>query len=200
MATTGFKLTDRDDPSLVSLALQGDQMAFLVLYERYRVGVGLHVGHFITIREEVEDVVLESFQKAFQQLSTYRSDYKFSTWLFRIARNTALDHLEKVGRQANNMPTNSIDDALSGLSEIIAPTSDPETDVISSQGYDKLVAAIEGLPELYRQVARMVFLENFGYQEIAEELDIPLGTVKTRVKRSRDIIMKNIDPLDYEDS
>jgi len=200
MAKTGFKLTDKDDASLVGLALGGDQMAFLVLYERYRVGVGLHVGQFISLREEVEDVVLESFQKAFQQLSTYRNDYKFSTWLFRIARNTAFDHIEKQGRQSSNMPTNSIDDELSGLSEIIAPTGDPEADVISSQGYDKLVSAIEGLPDIYRDVARMVFLEYFGYQEIAEELDLPLGTVKTRVKRARDIIMKNIDPLDYEDS
>jgi len=200
MAKTGFKLTDKDDASLVGLALGGDQMAFLVLYERYRVGVGLHVGQCISLREEVEDVVLESFQKAFQQLSTYRNDYKFSTWLFRIARNTAFDHIEKQGRQSSNMPTNSIDDELSGLSEIIAPTGDPEADVISSQGYDKLVSAIEGLPDIYRDVARMVFLEYFGYQEIAEELDLPLGTVKTRVKRARDIIMKNIDPLDYEDS
>jgi len=200
MATTGFKLTDKDDSHLVNLALGGDQMAFLVLYERYRVGVGLHVGQFITIREEVEDVVLESFQKAFQQLSTYNNEYKFSTWLFRIARNTAFDHIEKKGRHSSNMPTNSIDDEQSGLAEIIAPTGNPEADVISSQGYDKLVAAIEGLPEIYRDVARMVFLEYFGYQEIAEELDLPLGTVKTRVKRSRDIIMKSIDPLDYEDS
>jgi len=200
MATTGSRLTDRDDSALVALALGGDQMAFLVLYERYRLGVGLHVGKFISVREEIEDVVLESFQKAFAQLATYRNDYKFSTWLFRIARNTAFDHIEKDGRLSSNMPTNSIDDECSGLSEIIAPTGDPEADVISSQGYDKLVSAIEGLPEIYRDVARMVFLEYFGYQEIAEELDLPLGTVKTRVKRSRDIIMKSIDPLDYEDS
>lgn len=174
-------------------AAEGDQGAFLVLYDRYKTGVSMHVAGFISLREEVEDVVLESFQKAFAQISTYKPEYKFSTWLFRIARNTAFDHIEKSGRAKVNMPMNSIDDEDAGLRDIVASTGNPETAVISSQEYDKVVSAIEGLPQAYRQVARMVLLDNYGYQEVAEKLDIPLNTVRTRVKRGRALLMKKMD-------
>lgn len=158
----------------------------------------MHVGRFIPIREEVEDVVLESFQKAFSQIDTYNADYKFSTWLYRIARNTAFDHLERTGRVSSNMPTGSIDDEGAGLADIAAQTGNPEAEVIQSQEYDKLVKAIDGLPELYRQVARMVLLENYGYQEVAEQMELPLGTVKTRVKRAKENIIKAMDSEEDE--
>lgn len=193
MAKTGSKLIDLTDIQLVEYAVKGDQGAFLVLYDRYKTGVSLHVGGLIPLREEMEDVVLESFQKAFAQISTYNPEYKFSTWLFRIARNTAFDHIEKNGRAKVNMPMNSIDDADSGLSDIVASTGNPEAAVISSQEYDKVVSAIDGLPQAYRQVARMVLLDNYGYQEVAEKLDIPLNTVRTRVKRGRSLLLKKLD-------
>lgn len=193
MAKTGLKLTELDDTTLASLAVSGEQSAFLVLYDRYKTGVMLHVGGFIPIREEVEDVVLESFQKAFSQIEFYNPEYRFSTWLFRIARNTAFDHIEKFARVNSNMPMNSIDDEEAGLNDIASSACDPETNVISSQEYDKVVAAIDGLPELYMQVARMVLLDNYGYQEVSEALDLPLNTVRTRVKRARALLVSKLD-------
>lgn len=184
---------------LVSLASSGEQTAFLVLYDRYKTGVSLHVGGFISLREEVEDVVLESFQKAFSQLSSYNSEYKFSTWLFRIARNTAFDHIDKSGRVSSNMPTHSIDDADSGINDIATNAGNPEISVISSQEYDKVVAAIAGLPETYRTVAQMVLMDNYGYQEVSEKLDIPLNTVRTRVKRGRELLFKLLEAEDEQD-
>lgn len=199
MAKTGLKLTDCDDLHLVSLALSGEQGAFLVLYDRYRTGVTLHVSGFIAVREEVEDVVLESFQKAFAQIGTYNPEFRFSTWLFRIARNTAFDHIEKNWRASSNMPMNSIDDADAGLGEIAASTGNPESEIISSQEYDKVVAAIDGLPQLYRQVVRMVLLDNYGYQEVSDETGLPLNTVRTRVKRGRELLLRKLDAGRDED-
>lgn len=199
MGKTGSKLTDLVDEDLVKLAVSGEQTAFLVLYDRYKTGVSLHVGGFIQIREEVEDVVLESFQKAFSQLETYNSQYRFSTWLFRIARNTAFDHIEKNCRISINMPTHSIDDAKSGLGDIATNASNPEVAVIRSQEYDKVVEAISGLPETYRKVVQMVLLENYGYQDVAETLDMPLNTVRTRVKRGKEQLFRILDAEEEDD-
>lgn len=198
MEKAGSKLTNCPDAVLIEQAAKGNQGAFLVLYDRYKAGIAVHVGRFIPIREEAEDVVLESFQKAFSQIGTYDSEFKFSTWLYRIARNTAFDHLDKSGRASNNMPTGSIDDEAAGYSDIASMTGNPEAEVIQSQEYDKLVRAIEGLPDLYREVAKMVLLENYGYQEVAEQLELPLGTVKTRVKRAKEKIIKEMDPQEDE--
>lgn len=196
MEKTGLKLTNHNDAQLALLASQGEQSAFLVLYDRYRAGVHLHVSRFIPMREEAEDVVLESFQKAFSQISTYNSLYKFSTWLYRIARNTAFDHIEKYGRENSNMPMNSIDDERTGISDIVSSASDPESDVIRSQEYAKVVSAIEALSPTYRRVAQMVFLENFGYQEVSDATGLPLNTVKTRVKRAKENLIKMIDLME----
>lgn len=193
-----MKLTNHTDAQLALLAAQGEQSAFLVLYDRYKVGVQLHVARFIPLREEAEDVVLESFQKAFSQIENYNDEYKFSTWLYRIARNTAFDHIERSGRISSNMPVNSIDDETSPLRELAAPTGNPEVDVIRSQEYDKIVAAINGLSPTYRQVAQMVFLDNFGYQEVSDATELPLNTVKTRVKRAKENLLKILEGLEEE--
>lgn len=198
MERIGLKLTNHTDSQLAQLAAGGEQSAFLVLYDRYKVGVQLHVGQFISQREEVEDVVLESFQKAFSQIDAYNSEFKFSTWLYRIARNTAFDHIERSGRMNSNMPTNSIDDEGASLRDIAASTGNPEVDVIRSQEYDKIVASINGLPDTYRRVAQMVFIENFGYQEVADATGLPLNTVKTRVKRAKENLLKIMDELEED--
>lgn len=194
-----MKLTNHTDTQLAQLASNGEQGAFLVLYDRYKTGVQLHVGRIIPQREEAEDIVIESFQKAFSQIHTYNPEYKFSTWIYSIARNTALDHLDKHGRASSNMPMNSIDDASAGLGDIIASTGNPETDVIRSQEYDKLVDAINGLSETYRKVAQMVLLDSYGYQEVSDATGLPLNTVKTRVKRAKENLLKKLDTLEDEE-
>lgn len=198
MEKTGLKLTNHTDDALAALAASGEQSAFLVLYDRYKAGVRNHVSRFVPMREEAEDVVLESFQKAFSQIKSYNPEYRFSTWLYRIARNTAFDHVERYGRISSNMPMNSIDDDNAGLKNIAASTGNPESDVIRSQEYDKVVDAINGLPETYRKVAQMVFLENFGYQEVADATGLPLNTVKTRVKRAKENLLRKMDEQDDE--
>lgn len=176
----------------MELAAQGNQGAYLVLYDRYKTGLMMHVSEYLAVREEAEDVVLESFQKAFAQISTYNSQYRFSTWLYRIARNTALDHIDHINRAAGSLPVNSLEELEQTLVNIASPGGNPESEVISGQEYEKLVSAIDGLSPIYREVASMVLLDNFGYQEVADALDLPLGTVKTRVKRAKDFILRTL--------
>lgn len=193
-----MKLINCSDLELAQLAATGEQRAFLVLYDRYKNGVALHVGGYIPQREEAEDVVLESFQKAFAQIGSYNADFKFSTWLYRIARNTAFDHIEKYGRVNSNMPMNSLDDMNAGLANIAASSGNPESDVIRSQDYNKMVDAINGLSETYREVAQMIFLDNYGYQEVSDATGLPLNTVKTRVKRAKENLLKKLDDMEEE--
>lgn len=192
MATTGLKLTDQTDIFLAKTASEGDQRAFLILYDRYKKSAASYASKFIPQREEAEDVVLESFQKAFAQIASYRSEFKFSTWLFCIVRHTALDHIEKSVRASSKISVNSMDEVRSSVINVQSPVADPEEDTIHNQEYEKLVAVIEGLPELYREVAKLVLLENYGYMEVAKVTGLTLGTVKTRVRRARENLLKKL--------
>ena len=113
METTGSKLTNMQDAELVKLALEQNQAAFIVLYTRYNAGVRSHISRYVAQKEDIEDICLESFQKAFSQIGTYNPEFKLSTWLYRIARNTAFDHLSKHDREKSYIPTTSINEDIS---------------------------------------------------------------------------------------
>ena len=85
METTGLKLTDLPDTDLVKMAQEQNQAAYIVLYTRYNLGVRNHISRYISQKEDIEDICLESFQKAFSPIESYNPEYKFSTWLYRIA-------------------------------------------------------------------------------------------------------------------
>ena len=196
METTGSKLTNLTDTELVRLALEQNQAAYIVLYTRYNLGVKSHISRYVTQKEDIEDICLESFQKAFSQIGTYNAEYKFSTWLYRIARNTAFDHLSKHDREKSNMPTTSISEDLTELKELPATMHNPEEDIINQQEYDKWLTNIEKLKDDYRIVARLNLIDNLGYKEVAEALDIPINTVKTRIRRAKAMLLKMMDYSD----
>ncbi len=196
METTGSKLTNLTDTELVRLALEQNQAAYIVLYTRYNLGVKSHISRYVTQKEDIEDICLESFQKAFSQIGSYNPEYKFSTWLYRIARNTAFDHLSKHDREKSNMPTTSISEDLTELKELPATMHNPEEDIINQQEYDKWLTNIEKLKDDYRIVARLNLIDNLGYKEVAEALDIPINTVKTRIRRAKAMLLKMMDYSD----
>ena len=196
MERTGSKLTDLTDYELVQLAIEQNQAAFIVLYTRYNIGVRSHISRYVSQKEDVEDICLESFQKAFSQITTYNPEYKFSTWLYRIARNTAFDHLSRHDREKNNMPTTSLNDDITELKELPATMHNPEEDIINQQEYDKWLTNIEKLKDDYRIVATMNLIENFGYKEIADALDMPINTVKTKIRRAKAQLLKMMDYSD----
>ena len=196
METTGSKLTNMPDSDLVMLAADQNQAAFIVLYTRYNAGVRSHISRYVSQKEDIEDICLESFQKAFSQISTYNPEYKFSTWLYRIARNTAFDHLSKHDREKNYMPTTSINEDIAELKELPAMMHNPEEDIINQQEYDKWLNNIEKPKDDYRTVAKMNLIDNFGYKEIADALEIPINTVKTKIRRAKAQLLKMMDYSD----
>ena len=196
MEKTGLKLTDMPDEALAKLAEEQNQAAFIVLYTRYNIGVKSHISRYVSQKEDIEDICLESFQKAFSQIDSYNPDYKFSTWLYRIARNTAFDHLSKHDREKSHMPTTFINDDIAELRELPATMHNPEEDIITQQEYDKWLNNIEKLKDDYRTVAKMNLIDNFGYKEISEALEMPINTVKTKIRRAKAMLLKMMDCSD----
>ena len=196
MEPTGSKLTNMPDAELVVHAIGQNQAAFIVLYTRYNAGVRSHISRYVAQKEDIEDICLESFQKAFSQISSYNPEYKFSTWLYRIARNTAFDHLSNHDREKNYMPTTSINEDIAELKELPASMHNPEEDIITQQEYDKWLNNIEKLRGDYHVVAKMNLIDNFGYKEIADALEMPINTVKTKIRRAKAMLLKMMDYSD----
>ena len=196
MEATGSKLTKLTDAELAEMAVEQNQAAFIVLYTRYNAGVRAHMARYVSQKEDIEDICLESFQKAFSQIASYNPEYKFSTWLYRIARNTAFDHLSRNDRARINLPTTSINEDFAELKDIPATMHNPEEDIINQQEYDKWLNNIEKLKDDYKVVAKMNLIDNYGYKEIAEALDIPLNTVKTKIRRAKSLLLKMMEYSD----
>ena len=188
--------TEASDAQLVSAALEGDQSAYTLLMERHKGPLRLYVNEFIVhlknsegiieLAEEPQDIVQEAFQKAFQALPSYNPQYKFSTWLFNIARNIAIDYARKrkISIGANITPDNfhTLANIGSGI------RNSPEDKMISSQEYRSLIEIISSLDEKYREPAILRFIKEYEYNEIAQELNLELNTVKTRIKRAKDLL------------
>ena len=188
--------TEASDAQLVSAALEGDQSAYTLLMERHKDPLRLYVNEFIVhlknsdgiieLAEEPQDIVQEAFQKAFQALPTYNPQYKFSTWLFNIARNIAIDYARKrkISIGANITPDNfhTLANIGSGI------RNSPEDKMISSQEYRSLIEIISSLDEKYREPAILRFIKEYEYNEIAQELNLELNTVKTRIKRAKELL------------
>lgn len=191
----------KGDPSLqelVSSAIAGDQSAYTLLMQKHKEGLTLYVQEFIgtlknsdgiiELAEEPQDIVQEAFHKAFQALPTYNPQYKFTTWLYNIARNIAIDYTRKrkISIGANLTPDNLKDIANIGS----GIKNSPEDKLISSQEYRTLIEMIDSLDEKYRKPAILRFLREYEYNEIAQELNLELNTVKTRLKRAKELLKK----------
>ena len=193
--------TEASDAQLVSAALEGDQSAYTLLMERHKDPLRLYVNEFIVhlknsdgiieLAEEPQDIVQEAFQKAFQALPSYNPQYKFSTWLFNIARNIAIDYgrKRKISIGANITPDNfhSLANIGSGI------RNSPEDKMISSQEYRTLIEMISSLDEKYREPAILRFIKEYEYNEIAQELNLELNTVKTRIKRAKELLQHAVN-------
>lgn len=179
-----------EDDSLVRSALSGNEASYKKLVDKYDRPIYFHIKKMIRETELVEDLVQEVFMKAFNNLSTYSHDYAFSTWLYRIATNHTIDYLRK-----KKLQTLSINDPYKtkdGEIEIQLPDTSFATDqpIMKKERKNIVQEAIANLPEKYRKVIQMRHMEELSYQEISEELDLPLGTVKAHIFRARELLYK----------
>ncbi len=185
MVKTGEKPTKLDDKALVAKALQHDQGAFSLLLEKYRSALMAHVLKYVPVVEDAEDICQRSFEKAFMNIERYNPRYAFSTWLYNIAQNEAIDHLRRSRTSINSVPISEEREAL----DVLSGTT-PEEEFIIEQAVGELVSGIQRLPESYRLVAELRFIKDYAYEDIARELGLPLGTVKTRINRTRKLMEK----------
>lgn len=179
-----------EDDVLVKKAKGGDESAYKKLVNKYERALYFHILKMIKDREQVEDLVQETFVKAFDNLNTYSTNYAFSTWLYRIATNHTIDYLRK-----RKLKTLSIDEPMKtkdGEMEMQLPDESAGTDrtIIRKQRQKIVRNAIADLPEKYRKVIEMRHMEEKSYQEIADVLDLPLGTVKAHIFRARELLYK----------
>jgi RNA polymerase sigma-70 factor (ECF subfamily) len=139
--------------------------------------------------EQIEDIIQESFVKAFSNLDSYNTNYAFSTWLYRITTNHTIDYLRK-----KKLQTTSIDEpvrAKDGEMQFqIVGSAETDRKIIRKERKKIVSEAIQNLPDKYREVIEMRHLEEMSYQEISDELDIPLGTVKAHIFRAREMLYK----------
>lgn len=171
-------------------ALDGDQMAYNELMEKYRGALSRHVQRMVRKQGEVDDLVQECFIKAFSALKSYSTDYAFSTWLYKIATNHTIDFLRK-----KKLATMSIDKPIQtrdGEVEYELPdiTYRPDKHIVEDERKQLIQQAIEQLPEKYHRVIVMRHQQEKSYEEIAMELDLPLGTVKAHIFRARALLYK----------
>lgn len=187
----GNHLTEKGkkDLELVNLAQKGDQAAFAELMGKYRDSIYYMVNKMVRNTDDAEDLTIEAFGKAFHRINQYSPDYAFSTWLFKIASNNCIDFIRKKRLQMTSMDTTyeSQDGEYTGM-QVRTEDLDPEEEAIKNQKVKMMRLLVEKLKPRYRVLVEKRYFEELSYEEIAEELDLPLGTVKAQLFRAREFL------------
>jgi RNA polymerase sigma-70 factor (ECF subfamily) len=188
---------DREvDQQLVERAQRGDKRAFEMLVMKYQRKLGRLLSRLVRDPAEVEDVTQEAFIKAYRALPGFRGDSAFYTWLYRIGINTAKNYLVALGRRAptstsfDNEEAESFEDA-----DALRDTSTPESELIGKEIGNTVNRAMEALPEDLRTAITLREIEGLSYEEIANVMNCPIGTVRSRIFRAREAIAAELRPL-----
>ena len=139
--------------------------------------------------DDAEDLTIEAFSKAFKNLHRFKKDYTFSTWLFRIATNNAIDFIRKKKLDTFSLDTSYKDDAGESVSmDVLDPDLTPEEETVKTQKIELVQMFVTKLPTKYQRLVRLRYFDELSYEEIAQELDAPLGTVKAQLHRARELM------------
>lgn len=186
----------RLDYRLVRAAIDnGDQKAYAQLMERYRDSIYFMLLKMVNNRDDADDLTIEAFGKAFNKLHQYTPNYAFSTWLFKIASNNCIDFIRKKKKHLLSIdkPFETGDGGEMKM-DVASNTLDPEETYIREQKKLLMHGVVETLKPRYRTLVELRYFKEFSYEEIAKELDLPLGTVKAQLFRAREFlynILKN---------
>jgi RNA polymerase sigma factor (sigma-70 family) len=186
-----FSANARNDFNLVSRAKDGDQKAYAELMQRYKDSIYFMALKMVNNKDDAMDLTVETFGKAFENLEKYKPDFAFSTWLFRIATNNCIDFIRKKRLNVVSLHTLSEEDGEEKHIQVQAEGLNPEETSIKKEESEKLKNIVEQLPIRYRKLIILRYYDEQSYEEIAQQLDIPLGTVKAQLFRARDL-MANI--------
>lgn len=188
----GNKITDQQ---LVERVQNGDKKAFDLLVIKYQQRIVNLVSRFVRNHADALDVTQDAFIKAYRALPNFRGDSAFYTWMYRIAVNTAKNHLAVQNRRPMD-----IDQDVSEIEQIegdhaLKEYATPEHMLLRDEIQDTVIRAIEGLPEDLRIAITLREVEGLSYEDIAEAMECPIGTVRSRIFRAREAIDKELKPL-----
>ncbi len=190
-----FTENAKNDYQLVLKAREGNQKAYADLMQRYKDSIYFMSLKMVNNREDAMDITVETFAKAFEKLDKYQPDYAFSTWLFRVATNNCIDFLRK--KKLNTVSINQINDEEDERPlQIKADTLNPEESSIKKQQSEELKVLIESLPPRYRNLLTLRYFDELSYEEIAQQLDLPLGTVKAQLFRAKYLLGNIINRIE----
>jgi RNA polymerase sigma-70 factor (ECF subfamily) len=190
-------MTERDiDQKLVERVQRGDKAAFDLLVSKYQRKIFRLLSRLIRDPAEIEDVAQEAFVKAYRALPNFRGESAFYTWLYRIAINTAKNHLVSQGRRAPTTTDADIEDAETfDDGEHLRDLNTPDSMLLSKQVAEAVNRAIDQLPEDLRTAIVLREIEGLSYEEIAETMNCPIGTVRSRIFRAREAIAQELRPV-----
>ena len=187
---SNLSLKAQQDMELVEKARSGDQLAYGELLGRYRDAIYFMLLKMVNSPVDAEDLTIEAFGKAFKNIGQYTPNYAFSTWLFKIASNNCIDFIRK--KRASHVSldqTMNGEDSLAPSSMIQSDTLDPELTMINKQKIKHMRNVVSKLKPRYRQLVELRYFKEYSYDEIATELDIPIGTVKAQLFRARELLL-----------
>lgn len=183
----------RQDYELVQKALQGDEKAFARLLARYKDAIYFMLLKMVNNRNDAEDLTLEAFGKAFKNIHQYSPTYAFSTWLFKIASNNCIDFLRRKKGTYVAIDNNSDSVQNNETVRLKSKEPDPEEKLIRQQKAILLHRVVRRLKPRYRTLVELRYFREYSYEEIAKELELPLGTVKAQLFRAREMLFKMIE-------
>ncbi|HEY8934686.1 MAG TPA: sigma-70 family RNA polymerase sigma factor [Cyclobacteriaceae bacterium] len=182
-----------EDFRLIDRAVGGDDAAFAKLMQRYKRPVYHMILKMVRNVDDAEDLTIESFAKAFRSLHRFKKDFTFSTWLFRIATNNTIDFIRK--KKLNTMSienTYTDDDGQSVGIDVEDENLDPQEETIKAQKAELVQIFVDKLPAKYQKLVRLRYFNELSYEEIAVELEAPLGTVKAQLHRARELMFEMV--------
>lgn len=192
----GEHLSDkaRLDLRLVEAAKNGSQAAFGELMERYRESVYFTMFKMVKNSDDADDLTIEAFGKAFNRIEQYSPSFAFSTWLFKIASNNCIDFIRKKRVKVTSLDTGyTKGDGEVVYLEVSSQTQNPEEVIIHGQKVKLMRDLVTKLKPRYRELVELRYFEELTYEEIAETLDLPLGTVKAQLFRAREFLANMIE-------
>ena len=183
------------DQQLVERAQKGDTRAFDLLVKKYQHKILGLIGRYVQDHAEVQDVAQEAFIKAYRALGKFRAESAFYTWMYRIAINTAKNHLVSKGRRPPGSDLDIADAEILDHSGRLADIETPESALARDQLEAAVFEAIENLPEDLRTAITLRELDGLSYEDIANIMQCPVGTVRSRIFRAREAVDQHIQPL-----
>lgn len=183
-----FSENAKNDYNLVVNAKEGCQRAYAELMHRYKDAIYFMVLKIVNNKDDAMDITVSTFAKAFENLEKYKPDFAFSTWLFRIATNGSIDFIRKKRIITTSISDATNEDGEERVLEFRSQDLNPEEFYIKKQQAEQLKEIINKLPDRYRVLIILRYYDELSYEEIAEQLVLPLGTVKAQLFRARDLI------------